>query len=76
MKKIVVFFFVLTNLLAANSVAARDWNEALRDQQAQCGHLMTHDSDGLLLDHIRDCCLLFRESGKCQLLDRGSFERW
>jgi hypothetical protein len=75
MKLNLVFFFALSNLLVANSVAARDWKEVLRDRQTQCNHLMVHDSDRLLFDHIRDCCLFYRERGNCQLLDRSSFER-
>jgi hypothetical protein len=74
MKPIPVFLFALSNLLVVNSVAARDWKETLRDRRAQCSHLTIHDSDSLLLDHMRDCCLFARETRNCQLLDRSSFE--
>ena len=75
MRPILVFIFALSSLLVANSVVARDWKETLRDRRAQCSHLTIHDSDSLLLDHMRDCCLFSRESRNCQLLDRSSFER-
>ena len=76
MNLILAFVFVPGILLVANSATAGDRKEALRDWNAHCSHLVIHDSDRLLLDHMRDCCLFRRERGNCQPLDRSSFERW
>jgi hypothetical protein len=74
--KLILVFVALSSVLVASSVVARDWKETLHDRQAQCGHLAIRDSDRLLFDHMRDCCLFYRERGNCQLPDRSSFERW
>jgi hypothetical protein len=75
--KVVIPLLVLSNLLVAPAVVARDAKEALRDHLVFCSQFVIHDPDPRVVpNQMRDCCAFSRYIRDCQAYDWGVIDRW